>query len=213
MGQNLTIKKKKSEGGGINEAVIDASIGNFFVSPYCWCLTLVWTPVPLLSPLLYACLPFFCCLCSRKEKPFPTLWFPSIFFTSLSLSLRRMYFFFSHSDTVHFKQFFLCLLACLFASAVLLFSVVFYPSLPNPLFWLIFRSYCQFHPSVPTISLPYDLKHSILICNYRKRFSVTFVFLQITYSYFWSHSPMLLSLVVKMGVSIFLNAPSVLNRT
>lgn len=35
MGQNLTIKKKKSEGGGINEAVIDASIGNFFVSPYC----------------------------------------------------------------------------------------------------------------------------------------------------------------------------------
>lgn len=36
MGQNLAINtKKKSEGGGISGAVIDASIGIFFVSLHC----------------------------------------------------------------------------------------------------------------------------------------------------------------------------------
>lgn len=35
VGQNLAIKTKKSEGGGISGAVIDASIGIFFVSLHC----------------------------------------------------------------------------------------------------------------------------------------------------------------------------------
>lgn len=187
--------------------MIDASIGVFFVSLHCWCFTLVWTPFPLLSPWLSACLPFFCCLCH-------SLPFPSIFSLSLALSLYG--FFLLSFWLVYFKMDFLGLSVCPISSAGVCRCLFrFCLSLPNSLFGLISRS----APSHCATSLPLflhflkcyfsihrlpisNIAHSILI----KGYLLYYVFFYIVYSWFSSHPPILLLLSgVKNGRVHFLH--------